>query len=95
MGHVVCISITLYEANFAPIAPKEEINLSTTLNDSSVLQLYHERWGHQDKCHVKEMLERELNIKVKLDKEICEPCIFGKAHRLPFGSRRKALYLDS
>ena len=54
------------------------------------MQLYHERFGHQDKRHVKMLLEREMNIKIPAVKEICEPCIFGKAHRKPFGSRKKA-----
>ncbi|GFU02253.1 copia protein, partial [Trichonephila clavipes] len=36
------------------------------------------------------MLEKELGIHIKLDKELCEPCIYGKAHRLSFGTREKA-----
>lgn len=58
--------------------------------ESSTLQLYHERWGHQDERHVREILKRELGITVKIVRETCEPCIFGKAHRLPFGTRVKA-----
>lgn len=52
--------------------------------------LYHERWGHQDKRHVKVMLEKELDIKVGSDKGLCESYIYGKAHRLPFGHRERA-----
>jgi hypothetical protein len=35
------------------------------------------------------MLKSELGIDVKLVRDICEPCVFGKAHRLPFGTRVK------
>ena len=84
---------TLFRANIKPLTPKEEIRVEVAVADSSMLQLYHERWGHQDKLHVKEMLEKELGIKVKLEKELCEPCIYGKTHRLPFGTRRKTTEL--
>ncbi|GFW40268.1 retrovirus-related Pol polyprotein from transposon TNT 1-94 [Trichonephila clavipes] len=64
------------------------------VNDDVVLygsrNLYHERWGHQDKRHIRNMLEKELGIHIKLDKELCEPCIYGKAHRLSFGTRENA-----
>lgn len=78
---------TLFKAELEPVLPNE---LHTAIVDSSQLQLYHERWGHQDKRHVKRVLEKELGIYVNMDKEICEPCIYGKAHRLPFGTRKKA-----
>ena len=35
------------------------------------------------------MLERVAGIKVKMNDQFCEPCVYGKAHRLPFGSRPK------
>ena len=35
------------------------------------------------------MLEKDLGIEVRLEKEFCEPCVYGKAHRLPFGHREK------
>ena len=66
------------------------MKINIAIADSSMLQLYHERWGHQDKRHVKEMLKRLMDIDVKLDRELCEPCVFGKAHHLPFGTRQKA-----
>ena len=81
---------TLYKAAIKPIIPESDTKVNVAVADSSMLQLYHERWGHQDKRHVKEMLEKEVGIKVKLDKELCEPCIYGKAHRLPFGTRKRA-----
>ncbi|GFT92078.1 copia protein [Nephila pilipes] len=35
--------------------------------DSSLLQLYHERWNHLDKCHFRNILEKELGISINLD----------------------------
>lgn len=64
-----------------------EIN---TVSKEKLLQLYHERFGHQNKRHVKSLLSRELNINVEMDSELCEGCIYGKAHRLPFGTRSRA-----
>ncbi|GFT49467.1 copia protein [Trichonephila clavipes] len=81
---------SLFKANFEPILPKEMIEVHTVIADSSLLQLYHERWGYQDKRHIRNMLEKELGIHIKLDKELCEPCIYGKAHRLSFGTGGKA-----
>lgn len=80
---------TLYRAEVKAVNSSS----SSTVNvaeSSDLLQLYHERWGHQDKRHVKEKLEKELDIKVKLELKTCEPCVYGKAHRLPFGTRKKA-----
>lgn len=56
----------------------------------NLLQLYHERFGHQNKRHVKFLLSKELNINVEMDSELCEGCVYGKAHRLPFGTRSKS-----
>ena len=39
---------------------------------------------------MKNLLQKELGINVKLGREICEPCVYGKAHRLAFGTRIKA-----
>ncbi|GFS33899.1 retrovirus-related pol polyprotein from transposon tnt 1-94 [Trichonephila inaurata madagascariensis] len=36
------------------------------------------------------MLEKVLGICMKLDKELCEPCTYGKAHRLSLSTREKA-----
>lgn len=46
------------------------INGATT--DKSTLQLYHQKWEHLDKAHVKKILEENLSIKVKLEREICK-----------------------
>lgn len=81
---------SLYKADLQPVYPKEQVEVNV-LEDKAVLQLYHERWGHQDKRHVREMLKKELEVSLKLPlvTETCEPCIYGKAHKLPFGHRRK------
>lgn len=81
---------SLFKVDIKPIASKAETDVYCALSDDSLLQLYHERWGHQDKRHVKKVLERVSGIKVNMTNQICEPCIYGKAHRLPFGSRPKA-----
>ena len=84
------INGTLYKAAIEPILPRNMVEVRNAVVDSSLLQLYHERWGHQDKRHVKNILEKELGISVKLETELCEPCVYGKAHRLSFGTRNKA-----
>ncbi|XP_065361883.1 microsomal triacylglycerol transfer protein-like [Calliphora vicina] len=80
---------TLYKADIEPIilSARNEINSTEAVN---TLQLYHERWGHQDKRHVQQKLKEELGINVKLDNKLCEFCVYGKSHRLPFGNREKA-----
>lgn len=50
------------------------------------LQLFQERWCHQDTNHLKK-IEEELRIKVKHDNGISEPCIYGKVYRSLFGTR--------
>lgn len=78
----------LFKLSLKCLKPIIQVNqLSTT---SNLLQLYHERFGHQSKSHVRKLIEREFNIKTRETKELCEGCIFGKAHRLKFGTRMKA-----
>lgn len=71
------------------IYPEQEAQVNITCNEN-LLQLYHERLGHQNKRHVKMVLSREFGIKVNLDTESCEGCIFGKSHVLKFGTRERA-----
>ena len=66
---------TLYKAAIQPIQP-EEAGINIVTSSSSILQLYHEMWGHENKRYVKEKLEREMGIKVEFENEICEPCIY-------------------
>ena len=84
------VSGTLYKADFKPIISESPAVMNLTEVNKSTLQLYHERWGHQDKRHIKRLLENELGIEVKLDMKLCEPCVYGKTNRLPFGTRVKA-----
>ena len=79
----------LYRLHIRPIKPTipTEVNAITSEN---VLQLYHERFGHQNKRHIKMILKRELGINVNIDSEICEGCVYGKAHVLKFGTRDRA-----
>ncbi|KPU81756.1 uncharacterized protein Dana_GF21660 [Drosophila ananassae] len=81
---------TLYRAAIEPILPERNVEVNVATSETSILQLYHERWGHQDKNHIKDMLKREMGIQVKLESSFSEPCTLGKAHRLPFGTRKPA-----
>jgi len=39
---------------------------------------------------VKSVLKQELDIDVDVDSELCEGCVYGKAHRRQFGTRIRA-----
>ncbi|KAL0278101.1 UNVERIFIED_CONTAM: hypothetical protein PYX00_000010 [Menopon gallinae] len=76
----------LFAMNFK-IPKYEEFSSARLATTSDTLQTYHERLGHQNKKHVKEILSR-MNIPVKDEKEsVCDGCAIGKMHRLPFRSR--------
>ncbi|BES91891.1 Hydra magnipapillata [Nesidiocoris tenuis] len=77
----------LFKLDVTTVLPETNVN---SVYEDSRLQLYHERFGHQSKRHVKTLIEREFGIKTQLDSELCEGCQYGKAHRLPFGSRERA-----
>lgn len=38
------------------------------VDTDQILQLYHEIWGHMDKCYVSMKLEFDLGVKVKLNR---------------------------
>lgn len=67
-----------------PACPAE-ISIAT---EAETLQLWHERLGHQNKRHVREIL-KNMNIPLKsaATSEFCDGCVLGKAHRKPFKSR--------
>jgi len=70
---------------FFKVVLKEEANVSSTN-----LQIWHERLGHVNKRTLKEMAEKGLVKGIKLANTndfFCEPCQFGKSHRLPFHQR--------
>ena len=50
-------NMSLYKAVIQPILPKIHMEINLAVSDDSLLQLYHERWGHEDKRYVKKMLE--------------------------------------
>lgn len=81
------INGSLYKLN---VRPNSHTQITSLLEEKSVLQLYHERWGHQDYRHVKMKLQKDMGISVKNTNEHCEPCIFGKSSRKPFGRREAA-----
>jgi hypothetical protein len=66
---------------------KPEVNM---ISDIDMLQLYHEQMGHQNKRHVSEVIEREFGIKASASYDTCEGCMYDKAHRLMYGTRKHA-----
>ncbi|UYV60529.1 hypothetical protein LAZ67_1001422 [Cordylochernes scorpioides] len=79
----------LYGMLITSIKPENaaEVNLAKTQN-VNMLQLWHERFGHQNKRHFQKWL-KEQGIDAVMDNEPCEACIYGKQHRLSFGSREQ------
>ncbi|UYV67852.1 hypothetical protein LAZ67_5002251 [Cordylochernes scorpioides] len=79
----------LYGMLITSIKPENaaEVNLAKTQN-GNMLQLWHERFGHQNKRHVQKWL-KEQGIDAVMDNEPCEACIYGKQHRLSFVSREQ------
>lgn len=62
-----------------------EINLATS---EELLQGWHERLGHQDKRHVRDVLSRYgIAVKCSDTKSFCDGCVLGKSHRKPFHVR--------
>ena len=91
-GRIVMVGNREFEGGLfkAALRTKSQTQEVNSLSDDLMLQLYHERMAHQNKHHVKNLIERELGIKVRADNETCEGCIYGKAHRLKFGTRVRA-----
>lgn len=53
----------------------------------STIQLWHERLGHVNVGYIKDMINKGLVTGISIDKLenfFCEPCVYGKQHRLPF-----------
>lgn len=60
-------------------------NLATS---ADVLQGWHERFGHQDKRHVRDVLSRfGISCRSSDTSDFCDGCVLGKSHRKPFHSR--------
>ncbi|KAJ2938391.1 hypothetical protein O0L34_g13315 [Tuta absoluta] len=80
----------LYQLQMNTVMPVKRTIEVNVINGSNMLQLYHERLAHQNKNHVIRVVKRELGIQLTPDKVNCEGCIYGKAHRKPFGTRERA-----
>jgi len=71
------------------VVPENAAEVNVLLSEAT-LQLYHERMGHQNKRHIKDLIQEEFDIKVDVNNETCEACMYGKAHKLKFGTRERA-----
>jgi len=60
-----------------------DVQLATQVE---TLQVWHEHLGHQNKHHVMKVLKQH-DISVEANKEFCEGCALGKAHRQSIGTR--------
>ena len=72
------------------LVPETKVDVNMITSDDFILQLDCERYGH-NKLHVKSIIERELNVKVKADTKLCETSVYGKTHHLKFGIRKKPI----
>ncbi|KAF8777456.1 Retrovirus-related Pol polyprotein like [Argiope bruennichi] len=67
-----------------PASP-DVISIAT---ETESLQLWHERLGHQNKRHVRNLLtDMGISVSHAATSEFCDGCALGKAHRKPFKSR--------
>lgn len=85
-----CRNGGLYKLALRNVKPFKPVEVNLLSQNNNLLQLYHERMGHQNKRHVKALVQRELGVELKLDSELCEGCVYGKSHRLKFGTRERA-----
>ncbi|CAG7785690.1 unnamed protein product, partial [Allacma fusca] len=77
---------SLFKASFETILPEPQVN---AVESSEIVQLYHERWGHVDKNHVRAKLA-ELGLKKRSQEtktNSSNPCQFDKVHRETFEKR--------
>lgn len=73
----------LYVSNMRVIKPTQPAQVYLA-NATNTLQVYHERFAHQNKRHVKQILKK-MDISVADgDEKFCDGCTIGKMHRLPF-----------
>ncbi|KAJ0171987.1 hypothetical protein K1T71_012750 [Dendrolimus kikuchii] len=89
IGHRKCNG-GLYKLDLKAIIPTNHIQVNVVTSQEDLLQIYHERFGHQNPRHVRSLVKRELGIDIPCDGLKCEGCIYGKAHRLKFGKRERA-----
>ena len=65
------------------------INLKS-MCQRSIFRVWHERLGHVGQHSLKDLIKKNLVEGVKVDKcenSFCEPCVLGKAHKLPFNKK--------
>lgn len=63
-----------------------EVNLATS---EELPQGWHERLGHQNKRHVREVLSRHgITCKCLDTRSFCDGCVLGKSHQKPFHMRK-------
>lgn len=79
----------LYKLHMRGVHPSVPAEVNVIVKED-LMQLYHERFGHQNQRHVKARVHTELQINLKLDMETCEGCIYGKCHRDSFGIRERS-----
>lgn len=76
----------LYVLNLRVVKSKKTVQVNL-VTPSDTLQIFHERFGHQNKQHVKNVLKRmDINVD-SCKEEFCDGCAVGKMHRLPFRQR--------
>ena len=54
--------------------------------EDETLQLYHERFAHQNKRYVKQILQR-MNMNFIDSTDFCDGCALGEMHKLSFKDR--------
>ena len=83
----ICTDNGLYALKLRVKKPVVSANVCIAVTND--LQLWHERLCHQNKTHVKEILNKHgIKVTAKED-ELCEGCYFGKQSRKSFGVRKQ------
>lgn len=78
----------LFKMNIRLIDPEKSCQREANVAIRHTLQIWHERFGHQNKRHVQSFL-RQRGIAVEMDNEFCGACVEGKQHRDSFRSRQQ------
>ena len=82
---------SLYEADFEPVRKEGSRQVNLSEKNDYLLRLYHERWGHQDRRHIRDPLKRELGGH---DEEPYKPYDLGKK-RSQFRTRKRSTTPDN
>lgn len=84
-GQVKAVSIR--DGNLYKLLMRVRTENACVVKEGTSLQIWHERFCHQNKRHVKEILTRN-GIKYSPDQSDCDGCVYGKMTRLSFGTRQ-------